>query len=57
MPRTLELDAASFEECLGSEWARLRVQAGGVVGAIYGVPGAPVFLFNNGQGQEGSPSY
>lgn len=54
---TLELDTASFEECLGSEWARLRVQAGSVVGALYGVPGAPVFLFNNGQGQEGSPSY
>jgi protein-disulfide isomerase len=54
---TLELDTASFEECLTSDWAMLRVQAGSVVGALYGVPGAPVFLFNNGQGQEGSPSY
>jgi protein-disulfide isomerase len=27
-----------------------------VLGALYGVPGAPVFLFNNGQGREGSPS-
>jgi protein-disulfide isomerase len=53
----LDLDAAAFEECVGTEWANLRVQAGGVVGALYGVPGAPVFLFNNGQGQEGSPSY
>jgi protein-disulfide isomerase len=54
---TLDLDTASFEECLDSEWAALRVQAGSVVGALYGVPGAPVFLFNNGQGQEGSPSF
>jgi len=53
----LELDAAAFETCLDSDWARLRVQAGKVVGRIYGVPGAPVFLFNNGQGQQGSPTF
>lgn len=53
---TLDLDTAQFEECLDSEWASLRVQAGSVVAALYGVPGAPVFLFNNGQGQQGSPS-
>jgi protein-disulfide isomerase len=52
----LDLDTAQFEECLDSEWASLRVQAGSVVAALYGVPGAPVFLFNNGQGQQGSPS-
>lgn len=50
------LDAAKFEQCLDSEWAALRVQAGNVVAALYGVPGAPVFLFNNGQGEQGSPS-
>ena len=54
---TLELDAAAFQECLASDWAKLRVEAGGVVGAMYGVPAAPIFLFNNGQGQEGSPSF
>jgi protein-disulfide isomerase len=53
---SLDLDTAQFEECLDSEWASLRVQAGSVVAALYGVPGAPVFLFNNGQGQQGSPS-
>jgi protein-disulfide isomerase len=53
---SLDLDADQFEECLGSDWAVLRVQAGNVVAALYGVPGAPVFLFNNGQGQQGSPS-
>jgi protein-disulfide isomerase len=50
------LDHDKFEECLESEDAALRVQAGNVVAALYGVPGAPVFLFNNGQGQQGSPS-
>jgi protein-disulfide isomerase len=53
---SLELDTDQFEECLDSEWASLRVQAGSVVAALYGVPGAPVFLFNNGQGQQGSPT-
>ncbi len=53
----LGLDTAEFETCLGSEWAALRVDAGSVVAALYGVPGAPVFLFNNGQGQQGSPSF
>jgi protein-disulfide isomerase len=53
---SLDLDTEEFEACLDSEWAALRVEAGPVVGALYGVPGAPVFLFNNGQGREGSPS-
>jgi protein-disulfide isomerase len=53
---SLGLDADVFEACLESETAQLRAMAGSVVGAIYGVPGAPVFLFNNGQGQEGSPT-
>lgn len=52
----LDLDTAQFEGCLDSDPASLRVQAGSVVAALYGVPGAPVFLFNNGQGQQGSPS-
>jgi protein-disulfide isomerase len=54
---SLGLDTAEFEACLESEEAKLRVQAGSVVGALYGVPGAPVFLFNNGQGQDGSPTF
>ena len=53
---SVNLDAKEFQECLDSDWAALRVQAGNVVAALYGVPGAPVFLFNNGQGQQGSPS-
>ena len=52
----LNLDATRFKECLGTDWALLRVQAGNVLAALYGVPGAPVFLFNNGQGQQGSPT-
>jgi protein-disulfide isomerase len=50
------LDADQFLACLDSDWAKLRVQAGKVVGLLYGVPSAPVFLFSNGQGQQGSPS-
>jgi protein-disulfide isomerase len=55
--QSLGLDTAGFETCLDSEWATLRVDAGSVVAALYGVPGAPVFLFNNGQGQQGSPTF
>jgi protein-disulfide isomerase len=53
----LDLDMAVFEACLSSEGAMQRAQAGSVVGALYGVPTAPIFLFNNGSGQEGSPSF
>lgn len=54
----LGLDSDAFQECLDSEWAALRVQAGSVLASLYGVPpGAPVFLFNNGQGAEGSPTF
>jgi hypothetical protein len=53
---TLGLDTAEFVACLDSDWAKLRVQTGKVAGLLYGVPGAPVFLFSNGQGQQGSPS-
>ncbi len=55
--KALDVDSAGFEACLESAGAKLRAQAGSVVGALYGVPGAPIFLFNNGQGQEGSPSF
>lgn len=54
--QALDLDADEFEDCLDSEWVKLRVQAGSIVATLFGVPGAPLFLFNNGQGQEGSPS-
>jgi len=50
------LDVEQFKECLDSEEAKLRVQAGSVLGALYGVPGAPVYLFNDGTAKEGSPS-
>jgi protein-disulfide isomerase len=55
--KSLDLGPEEFETCLESDWAKLRVEQGNVVGAIYGVPGAPVFLFNNGEGQQGSPSF
>jgi protein-disulfide isomerase len=53
----LGLNKDDFTTCLSSDWARQRVQAGSVVGALYGVPSAPVFLFNNGTGQQGSPTF
>jgi protein-disulfide isomerase len=53
---SLDLEAGEFGECLDSDWAKLRVQAGGVVGSLYGVPGAPVYLFNNGEALEGAVS-
>jgi len=49
------LDVEQFKECLDSDGAKLRVEAGNVLGALYGVPGAPVFLFNDGSAKEGSP--
>ncbi len=54
---SLGLDATAFDDCLDSEWATLRVQAGAVVGTMYGVPGSPVYLFSNGEGQQGSPTF
>ena len=53
----LGLNADDLSTCLESDWAWLQVQGGTVVGTMYGVPGAPVFLFNNGQGQQGSPTF
>jgi protein-disulfide isomerase len=53
----LGLDAGAFETCLDSDWAVSRAEAGAVVAALYGVPRVPIFLFNNGQGQEGSPTF
>ncbi len=55
--KDLGLDTATFEECMASDWAALRVEAGSVAGTLVGVPSAPVFLFNNGQGQQGSPTF
>lgn len=54
---TLGLDKARFEACLGSDEAKMQAQAGTVVAALYGVPGAPTFLFNNRTGKEGSPTF
>jgi protein-disulfide isomerase len=54
---SLDLDADQFQVCQASEDATLAVQGGKIVGLLYGVPGAPVFLFNNGQGQQGSPPF
>jgi protein-disulfide isomerase len=53
----LGLDADQFDTCLASDGAALDVMAGKVVAAMYNVPSAPVFLFNNGEGQQGSPSF
>ena len=55
--KDLGLNADDFATCLDSDWAWMQVQSGIVVGTMYGVPGAPVFLFNNGQGQQGSPTF
>jgi len=54
---SLGMDVEGFRTCLDSEDAALEAQEGKIVGILYGVPGAPVFLFNNGQGQQGSPSF
>jgi protein-disulfide isomerase len=53
---SLGLDIGQFEDCLGSDWAKMRVESGNVIGALYGVPGAPVFLFNDGSAEQGSPT-
>ncbi len=54
---SLDLDTEQFDTCLDSEWAALRVEAGGIVGTLYGIPDGPVFLFNNGSAQQGSPTF
>jgi protein-disulfide isomerase len=54
---SLGLDSGEFDECLDSEWAALRAESGPVIASLHGVAAAPVFLFNNGQGQQGSPSF
>jgi protein-disulfide isomerase len=54
---SLGMDVDAFQTCLDSEDVALQAQGGKIVGIRYGVPGAPVFLFNNGQGQQGSPSF
>ncbi len=55
--QALDLDVDEFDGCLDSDWAAQRVNAGAVVGTMYGVPGSPVFLFNNAPGQQGSPTF
>jgi protein-disulfide isomerase len=54
---SLGLDATEFAECLESDWAKLRVQSGNVLASLYGIPGAPIFLFSTGTSLEGSPSF
>jgi protein-disulfide isomerase len=54
--QSLDLDTGAFETCLTSDAAAMRVLAGNVVGARYGVDQAPIFLFNNGQALQGSPT-
>jgi protein-disulfide isomerase len=53
----LGLDTDEFGTCLDSDWVKLQAEAGTIVGMLYGIPGAPVFLFNNGEGQQGSPTF
>jgi protein-disulfide isomerase len=55
--QSLGLDTKAFEECLDSDWAKLQVESGNIVAAMYGVPATPVFLFNNGQALDGSPTF
>jgi protein-disulfide isomerase len=52
---SLDLDEDEFATCLDSSAARARVQGGTVVGAMIGVPGAPVYVFSSGQSL-GGPS-
>jgi len=54
--QALGLDKAKFETCLASDAAKLRVQAGSVVGVLYSVAGAPQYLFSNGQTLNGAPT-
>lgn len=54
---SLGLDQAKFTQCLDSDAAKQRAEASNVVAALYGVPGAPVFLWNDGNGQQGSPTF
>jgi protein-disulfide isomerase len=51
---SLGMDVEPFAACLDTGAARTRVQAGTVVGAMIGVPGAPVYVFSNGQSLDGS---
>ncbi|RPI55589.1 MAG: hypothetical protein EHM56_05135 [Chloroflexi bacterium] len=46
---SLDLDGDLFEECVASSALLVRVQGGTVVGAMIGVPEAPVYVFSNGQ--------
>lgn len=55
--QALGLDAGQFATCLTSSEAAVQVMAGRVVAAMYSVPGAPTYLFNNGEGKQGSPSF
>jgi predicted DsbA family dithiol-disulfide isomerase len=54
---SLGLDATEFAECLESDRAKLRVQSGNVLASLYGIPGAPIFLFSTGTSLEGSPTF
>ena len=54
---SLGLDSDAFEACLDSDWATLHAQAGSIVGEIYGVPGAPIYLFNNGEALQETPTF
>jgi protein-disulfide isomerase len=51
---SLDLNGDQFAECVASSASLVRVQAGTVVGAMIGVPGAPVYVFSNGQSLEAS---
>jgi len=54
---SLGLDTDEFETCLDSDWAALRVMSGSALSALYGIPGAPIYLFNNGESLDGSPTF
>jgi len=50
---SLEMDGEQFAECMSSPAPLTRAQSGTVVGALIGVPMAPVYVFSNGQSLTG----
>lgn len=53
----LGLDTAQFETCLGGDPAKLRAQAGVIVGMQYGASAAQTYLFGDGNMLDGAPTF
>jgi protein-disulfide isomerase len=54
---SLDLNGDQFAECLTSSAAQVRAQAGTVVGALIGVPEAPIYVFSSGQSLPASSTF